>query len=65
MKDMVKKKRSTIGENHPKAKLTNQQVLEIRKLADEGISRKEIAKQFNVSTKYIAPIIRQDKWISI
>lgn len=37
------------GEKNPSAKLTNEEVLEMRKLFDDGMSPKEIAKEFGVS----------------
>jgi len=52
------------GENHPRHKLVKQDVIEIRKLCDEGIlTQKEIAKKFKVSTKTIYNIKVEKTWL--
>lgn len=50
------------GENNHKAKLTNAQVMEIKKLLNEGIYQKEIAKRFNVCIATIANIKKGKSW---
>lgn len=57
VKDKVKKGRHAFGENHPKAKLTDTDVLEIRKLASEGVWQAELAKRFNVHPGHISVIV--------
>jgi HNH endonuclease/NUMOD4 motif len=44
------------GENHPRTKLVNTDILTIRKLLKEGIAQKEIANLFNVSIRTISYI---------
>lgn len=50
------------GELNPMAKLTEKQVLEIRKLLKEGWTMTEIAKKFNVSRKAISKIHNRKSW---
>ena len=50
MQDMVKKGRTyKRTKRSVNAKLTDQQVLDIKKLLKEGISHRKIGKKFNVS----------------
>lgn len=51
-----------MGERVGTAKLTTNQVVEIRKMRDEGASIKEIAKHFDQQVKNIERIIRRDRW---
>lgn len=44
------------------AKLTNEQIIEIRKLRSEGMYQKDIAKLFNVSQNVISKIDRKITW---
>ena len=53
------------GEAHPKAKLTNNQVLEIRKLGAAGFSHKLIARNFKISTWNVVEILERKTWIHI
>lgn len=46
------------GENHCKAKLTNEQAAKIRQLHTEGLSQQKIADLFNVSQTTIGKIVR-------
>ena len=57
VKDKVAKKRHAFGESHPNAKLTDTEVLEIRKLASEGGWQAELAKRFNVHPGHISVIV--------
>lgn len=50
------------GQKHPFAKLTEDDVREIRKLADKGLSPREIAAKFKVSRGTIEPILRGETW---
>lgn len=61
-KDSVKKGRSLKGELHNKAKLTEKDVLEIRRLHKEGIKQTKIAEMFNVLASYINCIIKKRTW---
>lgn len=61
--DMKTKKRSTIGERNPAAKLTSTQVEEIRLLAWAGeMQHKDIAKIYGVSRATISMISRGLRW---
>ena len=50
------------GENHPKAKLTNQDVLQIRELYSKGFSTSVIARNFKVSKWNIEEIVNNNTW---
>jgi len=50
------------GSQSPTAKLTEQDILEIRKLGKRNPSYKEIAKKFSVSKSAIASIILKKNW---
>jgi len=64
MRDMALKGRSTLGEKNPKAKLTLNQVCEIRELAKSGKNRKEIADSFGVTPMNISSIVSGVSWCS-
>ena len=49
-------------ENHNRAKLNQNKVIEIKLLLKKGIKNKEIAKQFNVDATLISHIKRGAKW---
>lgn len=52
-----------VGSNHGMAKLSNEQVLEIRKLADAGkISKRQIARRFCVTHPLISQIHKRKVW---
>lgn len=61
MADMVAKKRAAIGEKNVKAKLTSEQVLQIRQLS-KTLSRKEISNLFGISKTQTAYIITGKGW---
>jgi len=50
------------GELHPKAKLSNLDVIEIRKLYDAGFTLKSIARNFKVSTWNVSNIGKRKSW---
>ena len=61
--DMVKKKRSLIGENNPSSKLTEKQVLEIRKrYIPRKMSIRKLAKEYGIVSNAINQIIKRTKW---
>ena len=62
MADMVKKGRARKGENHPKAKLTKEQVIEIRKLNIQGFKKFEIAKMLSIRRKNVSNVILGTVW---
>ena len=46
------------GESHPRSKLTNEEVLQIRKLFKQGFSTNVIARNFKVSKWNIDEIVK-------
>lgn len=50
------------GESHPKAKLTNDQVKQIRDLYSKGFSSNVIARNFKVSDWNIKEIVKRKTW---
>ena len=54
--------RGAKGEEHWKAKLTESDVREIRRLRAEGVSRAALVKQFQVSGGVIYKIITRQTW---
>lgn len=74
MRDAVKKGRQAkgeklsikkMGENSVLAKLTSDDVINIRKLHFDGIKTIEIAKKFNITADNIRRIVRRDTWRNI
>ncbi len=61
MNDKINKNRQSKGEDRPSAKLTKDQVKEIRNLKDK-FSQREIAKIFNVTHGTIGYIYRNKTW---
>lgn len=63
-KDMIRKGRSNPprGERAGTAKLTTQDVLEIRRLHSEGIVQRKIAEMFAVGFKAINKIVLRQRW---
>ncbi len=51
-----------IGETHPRARLTNAQAAEIRRLALSGVKGVDIAKQFNCSFYTVSNIKLGKQW---
>lgn len=51
------------GEEHPDAKLTKEDVLEIRRLYfKEGLTQQEISEKYNVRQAHISKIICGIRW---
>jgi len=50
------------GEKHRSAKLTNKDVLEIRKRWEEGEAQVTIAKNFPCNQDTISKIVRHETW---
>lgn len=65
--DMLRKRRNSppprnkhvVGSVHPGAKLTEQQVLEIRSLYDQGKTQQELADKYGVVRQSISKIVRR------
>lgn len=67
IKDMFAKGRfpDHKGENHPGAKLTEHDVLEIRRLRESGYSMNKLAKMFSVDVTNINLIVKRRHWVHI
>jgi len=50
------------GESHPRAKLTSEQVLEIRDLYSKGFSTNIIARNYKISTWNVEEICKRKTW---
>lgn len=61
MQDALHNNKIKIGEDNPNSKLTNEDVIEIRKLA-ETMTHKEVSKLFDVSRSTISRVVRKDGW---
>jgi transposase-like protein len=53
---------NTRGANHWNAKLTQQQVDEIRTLHEAGVEQKELAQRFGVAQNTIHDIVHYEAW---
>ena len=53
------------GESHPRSKLTNEEVLQIRKLYKQGFSTSVIARNYKVSKWNIDSIVNSRTWTHI
>lgn len=61
--DMVSKGRSSSGESHPFAKLTQDEVVEIRKLYAQGnVSYAVLSRQYKVDSSTIGSIVKGEIW---
>lgn len=62
--DMDRKGRRKMprGEDHGRAKLTEQEVAEIRIMASLGAKQRDIAKQFGVARSLVGRIVLQQAW---
>jgi uncharacterized protein YjcR len=65
--DMVQKQRQGTGRGSQsgQARLTEEQVIEIRRLCAERVPFKEIAERFNVTIYNVASIKRRRSWAHI
>jgi len=64
MNDMLAKgrERHLKGEALPHSKLNEVAVKDIRQRANKGVSVKELARQYNVSTSTIRDVVRRKSW---
>lgn len=51
-----------VGEDHIAAKLTEADVLQIKKLYSEGLTQKQIAARYPVTQRHISDIVRGKTW---
>lgn len=65
MADRNAKKRQAKGEQAAHAKLTDQQVEEIRKLAAGNAKQREIANAFGVSQTVVSVVVRGETWTHV
>ena len=64
--DMVERGRVSRGEQHPRAKLTEDDVREIRRIRkEEGVTYAALSRQFNVPTSAIGAIVRRKNWAHV
>lgn len=62
LRDMVAKGRSLRGERQPMARLTNEQVLDIRAKATSGLPAKVLAIQYSIARRTAERIIARARW---
>jgi hypothetical protein len=62
---MIQKNRHPHEESHGMAKLTAQQVTEIRRMANEYVPRTKLASLYGVSLTNIVAIIKRQIWKQI
>lgn len=60
--DSIRNGKMSLGERHYNAKFTNEQVREIRKLHNDGISSKALAERFQVPSYHIYSIVHRRSW---
>jgi len=64
--DMISKNRQLKGSAHGRCKLTETQVLEIRKKYEEGtFTQVQLATEYNISCSTISDIFRRKSWTHI
>ena len=63
--DMVKKKRHTWGERNPQAKITEEIVRQIRRLAADGELQKVIAARFGLTRTAVTLIVGRKRWAHV
>lgn len=62
MEDAIRHGSKIVGETHYLAKLTNAQVLEIRRLRHDGTTPSDIATLFGVTSHYVTKICSRQIW---
>jgi len=60
--DMVRRGRALTGERNPQAKLTEEQVVEIRHLCASGLLQREVAALFGITQTTVSGIVQGKKW---
>lgn len=68
LQDMIRKGRavlSTKGERHGRAKLTESDVLEIRRLHASGVSQRSLSRKYKMSVASINMIVHRKHWTHI
>ena len=54
--------RDNAGENHPRSKLKESDIIEIRQMAAGGCSRLSISQKFGVSLSAVSNIVARKTW---
>lgn len=62
LSDMASKKRSTIGTKNPMAKLTDNDIKDIRKMYKDGKTQQHIAKIYSLSRSNVGLIVTHETW---
>lgn len=60
--DAAAKGRTARGETHPHAKLTAQQVAEMRYLFSQGVRQRELSRRFGTAYQNVSRIVRGERW---
>lgn len=50
------------GAKHPLARITEADVIEIRRLAECGYTHKQISARFDISSQHVGKIVRRENW---
>lgn len=56
------RKQNRVGSKNPYHKLTEEEVVEIRKRCSEGVTKRELAEEYDVSPSAISGIVRRISW---
>lgn len=59
--DAIKNKKAKVSENHHRAKLSSQNILDIKRMFNEGKTREELANLFGVSKRHISAVKNETK----
>ena len=54
-----------IGEKHSQARLTEQDVMDIRRKYAEGVLQWKIALEYGLATTYVGKIVRRERWAHV
>ena len=60
--DRLKHGTTTSGEDHPSAKLTENDVANIRQMLKHGVLQKDIARKYGISQPSVSNIARETRW---
>ena len=59
------RRRQGYGENHPKARLSDQEIAEIRHRVKNGELRKDVAADFGISKSYVSMLVKRKRRRSV
>ncbi len=65
IEDAIRHGRTTQGERNPQAKLTNDDVREIRRLVASGRNRREISSIYGIHYNHVGYIVTRKLWASV